>query len=72
MLSNGSCVLIGITIAEIIFAIVYYVFLRYLFKNFDEKYENKEVVETFKSDNETETLKEYAKIKDDGAKKIRP
>ena len=69
MLANGSCVLIGITITEIIFAIVYYVFLRYLFKNFDEKYENKEVVKTFKSDNETETLKEYAKIKDDGAKK---
>ena len=69
MLSNGSCVLIGITIAEIIFAIVYYVFLRYLLNNFDEKYENKEVVKTFKSDNELEFLKEDAKIKDNGAKK---
>ena len=69
MLANGSCVLIGITVTEIIFAIVYYVFLRYLFKNFDKKYENKEVVKTFKSDNETETLKEYAKINDDGANK---
>ena len=69
MLANGNCVLIGITVTEIIFAIVYYVFLRYLFKNFDKKYENKDVVKTFKSDNETETLKEYAKIKDDGAKK---
>lgn len=69
MLSNGSCVLIGITIAEIIFAIVYYVFLRYLFDNFDEKYENKEVVKTFKSDNELEFLKEDAKIKDNGANK---
>jgi hypothetical protein len=33
LLSNGICVLIGITVTEIIFAIVYYVFLRYLFKN---------------------------------------
>ena len=69
MLANGSCVLIGITITEIIFAIVYYVFLRYLFKNFDKKYENEDVVKTFNSDNETEFLKEYVKIKDDGAKK---
>ena len=69
MLSNGSCVLIGITITEIIFAIVYYVFLRYLFNNFDEKYENKEVVKTFKSDNELEFLKEGGKIKDNGANK---
>ena len=69
MLSNGSCVLIGITITEIIFAIVYYVLLRYLFNNFDEKYENKEVVKTFKSDNELEFLKEGGKIKDNGANK---
>jgi hypothetical protein len=69
MLSNGSCVLIGITITEIIFAIVYYVFLRYLFKNFDKKYENKDVVKTFKSDNEIESLKEIGKIKDGGAEK---
>lgn len=68
ILSNGSCVLIGITITEIIFAIVYYVFLRYLFKNFDKKYENKEVVKTFNSDNETEFLKENKKIKDDESK----
>ena len=62
-LSNGSCVLIGITITEIIFAIVYYVFLRYLFKNFDKNYENKEAVKTFKSDNERESLKDDALIK---------
>ncbi|WP_407376325.1 MATE family efflux transporter, partial [Methanobrevibacter sp.] len=58
MLANGSCVLIGITVTEIIFAIVYYLFLRYLFKNFDRKYENKEVVRTFKSENEIESFKE--------------
>ena len=69
ILNNGSCVLIGITITEIIFAIVYYVFLRYLFKNFDRKYENKEVVKTFNSENKTETLKENAKIKEIGTKK---
>ena len=62
MLANGSCVLIGITVTEIIFAIVYYVFLRYLFNNFDRKYENKEVVKTFKSENETEHLIEKESI----------
>ena len=66
MLAHASSVLIGITVTEIIFAIVYYVFLRYLFKNFDKKYENKEVVKTFKSENETESLKEKEKIKEDG------
>ncbi|WP_323737577.1 MATE family efflux transporter (plasmid) [Methanosphaera sp. ISO3-F5] len=48
VLSDGSCVLIGITVTEIIFAIVYYLFLRYLFKDFDREYENKDVVKTFK------------------------
>ncbi len=70
MLSNGSCVLIGITVTEIIFAIVYYVFLRYLFKNFDRKYENKEVVKTFKNENENEieSFKEKEKNIEDGEK----
>ncbi len=68
MLSNGSCVLIGITVTEIIFAIVYCVFLRYLFKNFDRKYENEEVVKTFKSENDIESLKEKAESKEDGEK----
>nr|WP_292741269.1 MATE family efflux transporter [Methanobrevibacter sp.] len=71
LLANGSCVLIGITTTEIIFAIVYYVFLRYLFKNFDKKYENKEVVKTFKSEKETESLKETAKIKEGGVEKYK-
>ena len=69
MVHNNRCVLIGITITEIIFAIVNYVFLRYLFKNFNKKYENKEVIKTFKSDNETKFLKDNTKIKDDGAGK---
>ena len=62
LLSNGSCVLIGITITEIIFALVYYLFLRYLFNNFDRKYENKEVVKTFNSEhNEIEGINEDTK-----------
>ena len=65
----NHCVLIGITISEILSAIIFYVFLRYLFKNFDKKYKNKDVIKTFNSDNETESLKEHAKIKDDGGKK---
>ena len=69
VLSNASCVLIGITVSEIIFAIVYYVFLRYLFNNFDRKYENKDVVKTFKVDNESP--KEDEKINKDGAKENR-
>lgn len=69
LLSNGICVLIGITVTEIIFAIVYYVFLRYLFKNFDEEYENKEVVKTFNLDNESESLKDDTKLKDKFTKK---
>jgi len=66
MLANANCVLIGITVSEIIFAIVYYVFLRYLFNNFDRKYENKDVVKTFKVDNES--LKEDEKNNKDSAK----
>ena len=37
-------------------------FLRYLFKNFDRKYENKDVIKTFKSENN-------AKIKDNSTEK---
>ena len=45
--SSGNCVLIGLIISEIISAIVYYLFLKHLFKNFDEKYEEKQTVKTF-------------------------
>ena len=65
----SHCVLIGVTVSEVLSAIIFYAFLRYLFKNFDKKYKNKDVIKTFNSDNETESLKEHAKIKDDGAKK---
>ena len=53
--NSGGCVLIGITISEILFAFIYYVFLRYLFKNFDETYENRETVKTFKGESENES-----------------
>ena len=68
--SDGISVLIGITIADILIAIVYYLFLRYLFRNFDKKYENKEVVKTFKSDKESESV-ENAKIEDANSKRNR-
>ena len=45
--SNGSCVLLGIMISEIIIAIIYYLFLGHLFKNFNGKYENKRTVKRF-------------------------
>ena len=54
---HANSVLIGITITEIIFAIIYYVFLRYLFRNFDEIYENKQTVKTF-DDNKSKSMKE--------------
>ena len=65
----NHCVLIGVTVSEVLSAIIFYAFLRYLFKNFNEKYENEDVVKTFNSDDETESLKEHAEIKDDGAEK---
>ena len=71
LLSHGSCVLIGITVTEIIFAFVYCLFLRYLFRNFDKKYENKEVVKTFKADVKSESVKEDAKIEGSDSKRNR-
>ena len=62
ILGNGSCVLIGIIISEIVFAIVYYVFLNYLFNNFDEKYENKSTVRTFTDEDESENSSKIGKI----------
>ena len=60
-LSNEGCVLIGITVTDIVIAIVYYVFLRYLFKNFDKKYENKATVKTFNSNDESKSLNDDTK-----------
>ena len=53
LLSSGSCVLIGIMISEIASSIVYCLFLRYLFRNFDEKYSEKTTVKTFNEENES-------------------
>ena len=46
-LKDGSSVLIGIILSEIISSIVYYKFLGYLFDHFDEKYEFKYTVKAF-------------------------
>ena len=48
-IDKGISVLIGITLAELVFAIAYYLFLRYLLKNFDKKYKNKDTVKKFSS-----------------------
>lgn len=47
IMSNGGCVLIGILVSEFVMAIVYYLFLRHLFRNFDEEYSDKSTVRTF-------------------------
>ena len=61
--SSGYCVLIGIVVSEIVISFVYYSFLRYLFKNFDEHYSEKDTVETFNNKNADEnTEKSYKKI----------
>lgn len=70
-LPNGSSVLVGITSTQVIFAIVYYVFLQYLFKNFDKKYENQTTVKTFGVDNEENQLKQdTVREKDNNKNKI--
>ncbi len=46
-IQDGSCVLIGLLLSEIISAIIYYLFLRHLFNNFDEEYKLKYTVRTF-------------------------
>ena len=61
-LDDASCVLIGIIISEIIFAIVYYIFLNYLFNNFDKKYENKSTVRTFIDEDESDDSTKIGKI----------
>ena len=61
--SSGYCVLIGIIISEIVISLVYYIFLKYLFKNFDEYYSNKDTVKTFNNKNADEnTEKPHKKI----------
>ena len=61
--SSGYGVLIGIVVSEIVIAYVYYIFLKYLFKNFDEHYSEKDTVKTFNNENADETTeKPYKKI----------
>ena len=69
LLPDGGCVLIGITISEIISAIIYYVFLRHLFKNFDKEYTDKKTVKTFNSDDENMSFKHEVKDKVTGIEK---
>ena len=46
-LKDGSSVLIGIVLSDIIAGIIYYKFLQYLFDHFDEQYEFKYTVKAF-------------------------
>ena len=65
-LNSASCVLIGIMVAEILAAIAYYLFLRHLFKNFEDTYSEKSTVKTF---NDEENLIDAEKeAKDDNHK----
>ena len=47
VMHDGRCVLIGLLGSEAISTIIYYVFLKYLFNNFDRKYGDRGVVKTF-------------------------
>lgn len=49
-LGDGRSILIGLVLNEIIIAMVYYLFLRHLFNNFDVEYSNKETVESVNKD----------------------
>lgn len=44
LFSRGDSVLVGIMLSEVIFALVYYVFLKYIFKTMDKQYENRKMV----------------------------
>ena len=50
LLSDASCILIGTVATEIVFAVIYYMLLKYLFKNFDKKFENRATVKKFDDD----------------------
>ena len=53
VLSVNHCVLIGMTAVEVIAAIIYYLFLRYLFRNFTKKYGGKSTVKNFEDRDES-------------------
>ena len=48
--NNASSVLISLVLSEVAMSITYYLFLRYLFRNFDKKYDGKSTVKTFKKE----------------------
>ena len=56
LMNDGNCVLVGLLITEVTFATIYYLFLRYLFKNFAETYEGKETVKNFKDESDEENV----------------
>ncbi|WP_405305229.1 MATE family efflux transporter [Methanobrevibacter sp.] len=62
VVNDGSCVLIGIIISEILSSIAYCIFLMYLFNNFDEKYENESTVRTFLDEDESSEDSKIGKI----------
>lgn len=59
---NGSCVLIGTIISEILSSIAYCIFLMYLFNHFDEKYETETTVKTFLDEDESDDSSKIGKI----------
>ena len=62
---NGMCVLAGVLVSEVIIVTIYYNFLRYLFKSFDEEYEGKRVVKILSDGNVPISIKE-SKTNEDG------
>ena len=53
LLKHAGSVLISIIITEVVMGMVYYLFLRYLFKNFDKKYDGKSTVKNFKKEDKS-------------------
>ena len=53
LLNDAGSILIGITVTEILFSIIYYVFINYLFNNFNEKFKERGTVKSFDEDNQT-------------------
>ena len=50
LLDDASSILIGIMVTEIVFSVIYYVFINYLFSNFNEKFKDRGTVKSFDDD----------------------
>ena len=62
-LNNASSFLISIIVTEVAIGVVYYLFLRNLFKNFDKEYADKSTVKTFtKEDKSIDKIKSDDKV----------